>query len=222
MPFAAGFGAAPTHTWGMLPGARLADTLAAMASSDDASEDPTERRRLAVLAALCATVVVLAAIDLFADVSGGTTIRHVLVEGGLLLVGVIGFALAGRRVIALVREARESRAAMRSLATDLAASQREAARWRGETQDLLAGLGAAIDRQFGRWGLTPAEREVAMLLLKGLSHKEIARLRQVGEATVRQQAKAVYHKANVAGRHDLAAFFLEDLLLPSQSGAMSS
>jgi DNA-binding CsgD family transcriptional regulator len=78
----------------------------------------------------------------------------------------------------------------------------------------LAGLGVAIDRQFERWALSPAEKEVALLLLKGLSHKEIAGVRSVTEATARQQARAVYKKAGLSGRHDLSAFFLEDLLLP--------
>lgn len=33
-------------------------------------------------------------------------------------------------------------------------------------------------------------------------------------ATVRQQARNLYKKAGLSGRHDLAAFFLEDLLTP--------
>src|SRR5213078_4265991 len=90
----------------------------------------------------------------------------------------------------------------------------DARRWNSEAQHVLQGLGAAIDRQFDRWGLTDAEREVALLQLKGLRHREIAELRHTSERTVRQQALAVYRKAGLAGRSDLAAFFLEDLLLP--------
>ena len=37
-------------------------------------------------------------------------------------------------------------------------------------------------------------------------------MRATGEATVRQQARGIYRKAGVEGRHDLAAFFLEDML----------
>jgi DNA-binding NarL/FixJ family response regulator len=53
-----------------------------------------------------------------------------------------------------------------------------------------------------------------LLLLKGLSHREIGELRRTSEATVRQQALAVYRKAGLRGRTELSAFFLEDLLLP--------
>ena len=102
----------------------------------------------------------------------------------------------------------------RALASDLDASRAEAARWRVEASDLISGLGAAIDRQLERWGLTVAEKEIALLLLKGLSHKEIAAVRDVNETTVRQQARAIYRKSGLGGRHDLAAFFLEDLLGP--------
>jgi DNA-binding NarL/FixJ family response regulator len=56
-----------------------------------------------------------------------------------------------------------------------------------------------------------------LLLLKGLSHKEVAKVRSVSEATARQQARAVYKKGGLSGRHDLAAFFLEDLMLPHEA-----
>lgn len=112
---------------------------------------------------------------------------------------------------------RELEAEAAALAKQLEATEQEAYRWKREAGELLAGLGIAIDAQFERWGLTPAEREVALLLLKGLSHKEIANVRGVGEATVRQQAQGMYRKAGLSSRNDLAAFFLEDLLLPARN-----
>ena len=61
---------------------------------------------------------------------------------------------------------------------------------------------------------TEAEREVALLLLKGLSLKEIAQVRSTSERTIRAQAQSLYGKAGVTGRAALSAFFLEDLLAP--------
>ena len=59
------------------------------------------------------------------------------------------------------------------------------------------------------------EKEISLLLLKGLSHKEIDYIRNVsGEATARQQARALYQKAGLLGPDDLSAFFLEELTLP--------
>jgi DNA-binding NarL/FixJ family response regulator len=75
-------------------------------------------------------------------------------------------------------------------------------------------LGAAIDRQLGEWQLTRTERETALAILKGLSHKTIARWSGRSERTVRQHAVAVYRKSGLDGRAELSAFFLEGLLLP--------
>ena len=108
----------------------------------------------------------------------------------------------------------------RRLNHELMAARADATRWKQETQSLLQGLGVAIDRQFERWGLTPAEREIALLQLKGLRHRDIAALRQTSERTVRQQALAVYRKSGLNGRTDLAAFFLEDLLLPPSTSSV--
>lgn len=73
-------------------------------------------------------------------------------------------------------------------------------------------LAEVIAEHFRRWGLTPAEREVAMLAIKGLPVAEIARLRGTAEGTVKAQSAAIYAKAGVTGRHQLLSLFIEDLL----------
>jgi len=86
--------------------------------------------------------------------------------------------------------------------------------WKASANAALEGLGRAIDAQFRTWHLTPTEREVALMLLKGYGHKEIAALTHRSERTVRQHAGVVYEKAGLAGRAELAAYFLNDLMLP--------
>lgn len=158
-------------------------------------------------AILLTSIGVLAAVDLIADLGDGTTLGHVVLEGAAASLALLGAGWIVRANLALVRETR-------ALRHDAAASRVEAQRWRDEAQELIGGLGAAIDRQLDAWALTAAEKEVSLLLLKGLSHKQIAEVRGVNENTVRQQAHAIYRKAGLEGRHDLAAFFLEDLLGP--------
>ncbi|MGD8858496.1 MAG: LuxR family transcriptional regulator [Myxococcales bacterium] len=179
--------------------------------------DLTSDRRLlgATLAAFLVTAL-LAAFDVVADLREGTTPAHVATEGIILVLGFVGAGLAARMLLSATRAARQSAAEARELAGHLEQTAAEAARFRSEARELMAGLGAAIDAQFDRWGLSPAEKEVGLLLLKGLSHREVAQARSVTEATARQQARAVYRKAGVSGRADLAAFFLEDLMLPPQ------
>jgi DNA-binding CsgD family transcriptional regulator len=157
---------------------------------------------LVIAALICA--------DYLADVQGRDARVHAAIELTLMAVAVAAGMIFWSRFVTLRR--REC-----LLAGDLDRAEAEAERWKREANDLLRGLGAAIDTQFERWGLSSAEREVALLLLKGLAHKEIADVRQTSEKTVRQQALSVYRKAGLSGRAELSAFFLEDLLLPSRA-----
>lgn len=179
----------------------------------------SEGRLLAGVLVAFVAVALLAALDLASDLREGTTVGHVVAEGGVFLVGMVGATFMARRLLHVIRSERAARAEALALAEQLKATEAEAARWRGEARELLQGLGAALDRQFERWALSPAEKEVALLLLKGLSHKQVAEVRSITEATARQQARAVYKKAGLSGRNDLAAFFLEDLLLPAGAEA---
>jgi DNA-binding CsgD family transcriptional regulator len=151
-------------------------------------------------------------IDPILDLRGGEGLHHVLIEAVMALFTLVGLA-------AIFWDIRQERARRGRLERDLLDAHSDAARWRAEAQGLLAGLGQAIDRQFQRWGLTPAERDVGILLLKGLSHKEAADIRATSERTVRQQARELYRKAGVGGRAELSAWFLEDLLLPDSAQA---
>jgi DNA-binding CsgD family transcriptional regulator len=143
------------------------------------------------------------------DFVAGAGLGHVAIEGSILLMAASG-------VVRLLFLNWRLDHQTRRLAHDLASSNAQAEIWRQDAAEALSGLGVAIDQQFHRWGLTPAEAEVGLLLLRGLSLKEVAQVRSVSERTAREQARAVYRKAELDGRADLAAFFLEDLLLPQK------
>jgi DNA-binding CsgD family transcriptional regulator len=130
------------------------------------------------------------------------------------LVDIVPVVLTSVGVVLLFRETQRQREEHVRVIRDLELARVQGQRWRAEARTLLQGLGEAIDAQFSRWNLTEAEREVALLLLKGLSHREIAAVRAVSERTVREQARAIYAKAGLSGRATLSAFFLEDLLAP--------
>jgi DNA-binding NarL/FixJ family response regulator len=88
----------------------------------------------------------------------------------------------------------------------------KAKHWETHATELEQGISLEIDQRMEEWRLSEAEREVGMLILKGLSMLEIAKVRGTSDRTVRHQALAVYSKAGVTGRAELAAFFLEDFL----------
>ncbi len=83
---------------------------------------------------------------------------------------------------------------------------------KSKTARLAGELLSVMREQFSKWNLTISESEVALLLIKGLSMKEVAGARNVKEKTVRVQATAIYAKSGYAGRHELAAHFIEDLM----------
>jgi DNA-binding CsgD family transcriptional regulator len=100
----------------------------------------------------------------------------------------------------------------REIVAALDKARLDGAQWRAAVEDHVEGLKSAIDRQFDDWTMSPAERDIALLILKGFSHKEIANLRTTSERTIRQQAQSVYRKSGLPGKYALSAFFLEDLL----------
>ena len=129
--------------------------------------------------------------DVIGDLRTDPTSVHFLFEATVtvaLVLGVLFGVLALRRTIELLRS--------QEAALDVA---------RGALSDV-------INRQFQTWVLTPAERDVALLALKGLDVAEIAKLRGAAQGTVRAQLTRIYSKAGVSGRAQFAAFFVEDLL----------
>lgn len=172
----------------------------------DAKGEPLSRDERLIVSVILAAVAALTLADVLADWSSGGTLPHLGIE--LLAAGgaVLGLGWLWARYFRVRRRLSEAR-------RSLERAHAEASVWRERHGELLQGLSRAIDQQLDSWGLTPAEKEIAFLLLKGLSFKEVASVREASERTVRQQALAVYAKSGLAGRAELAAFFLEDLLV---------
>ena len=122
--------------------------------------------------------------------------------------GLVGAAAAALWIATGLRDLRADQDAMRQ---DLARAVELGAGWRARNGPALDDVADAIRRQFDAWGLTPAESDIAGLLLKGVGTRDIARLRQTSETTIRQQAQSVYRKSGLGGRAELAAYFLESL-----------
>ena len=89
---------------------------------------------------------------------------------------------------------------------------RRQAEMRRQLQVASSAFGNLIEQQFTDWNLSAAERDVALLAIKGLSVAEMATLRATKEGTIKAQCAAVYRKAGVSGRLQLLSFFIEELL----------
>ena len=95
--------------------------------------------------------------------------------------------------------------AMRRMMLDRNTAQERLRRASGAFLDLL-------EERFVEWGLTPAERDVALFAIKGMSTAEISGLRATSEGTVKAQTNAIYRKAGVSGRSQLLSLFIDDLM----------
>lgn len=162
------------------------------------------------IAAILILISVTALADLVTDFKEGVRWWHVMIEGLMAVGALIGVFYLMRGSFSLKHKLEDEQRS----ATELRA---KADSWRQQARKFSEGLSQAIDRQLTDWNLTVAEKEVALLLLKGLSSKEIAEVRRTTEKTARVQCMAIYSKSGLAGRSELAAFFLEDLLSPPQS-----
>lgn len=114
-----------------------------------------------------------------------------LIEMGAALGLVLGMVLGGLLVARSVRDLHRAEARLERASTAFI--------------DLL-------NSRFNEWGLTGAERDVALFAIKGLSVQEMARLRETSEGTIKAQTAAIYRKANVTGRPQLLSLVIEDMM----------
>jgi DNA-binding CsgD family transcriptional regulator len=177
---------------------------------DNLDDDARGLRWLLVLVLLLA--VIGGGVDLWLDAPESWLSLHVfyellLIAGAMLCIAALwGGWWRTRQSLVETRHALDEQRADRDA-------------WRDSARHALEGLGRAIDERFAAWGLTPAERDVALGILKGRSHKVIAYETGRSERTVRQHAVSVYQKSGLAGRAELSAFFLEGVMLPTPDGS---
>jgi DNA-binding NarL/FixJ family response regulator len=159
-----------------------------------------------IIILMLALVVFGSVADIVHDYREGAETAHLVIEAILI---VVSFSLIGVLSAGVWRQSKSNRQLKEELA---AVSKTAAKQLPSEVQAARHNLALVAERQFAEWELTKTEQEVAMLLLKGLSFKEIAAVRDTLEKTVRQQASSIYRKSGLSGRHAFSAWFIEDFL----------
>jgi DNA-binding CsgD family transcriptional regulator len=157
------------------------------------------------IVAVLGIIMVLNSLDVATDLTLGVPTWHIVEEAMIVVASGLAF-------VYLLWEMRRRSRELGSLASDLSRADAQVRHLTEEMRRARSRYAAAIEQQFADWGLTKSEQQVALLLLKGLSFKEIAVLRDTREKTVRQQASAIYSKSELEGRHAFSAWFLEDFL----------
>lgn len=161
--------------------------------------------RNTVITIILIIIMLLNGLDVIVDLGLGVPLWHILQEALLVVLSALAAAL-------LILHIRKKNKSLHHLAENLSDANQQIALLNGKIKEERKRYSLVIKEQFDSWNLTLGEQQVALLLLKGLSLKEIASVRTTKEMTVRQQASSVYSKSGLAGRHEFSAWFLEDFL----------
>lgn len=164
--------------------------------TDTPSRRTPEGRRAMVLAAVIVLQAVTA-VFFVADVVSDLWHDGRLEDFHMWLEFLAALALAGGVAFLMLE--------LRRVLTRLATLDRSMRAARGEMAEVIDGF-------FTDWGLTPSERDVALLVLKGIDNEAIAQMRGTAPGTVRAQCTSIYAKAGVDGRAQLFSVFMEELL----------
>ena len=161
---------------------------------DGAVADHSYLRPLGFLLLIASQVVVaiLFAQDLYQEVTGPNpqSFNQTLLELGAILVFVVAAVIESIQLANLVTRV--------SLANEQLKLQQQS-------------LFQVLEILFSKWGLSPAEFDVALFAFKGLEIKAIAELRGTSESTVKAQLSAIYKKAGVQNRADLLVSVIDEI-----------
>lgn len=149
----------------------------------------------ALIVGLIAAQLVCAAIflaDVLDDASGLSAIDWALLPEALASLAM--FAGIAFQAVYLVQLLRRKASLERSVAMASSA-----------LQDVIEG-------HFEEWKLTASERDVAALMIKGLSIAEIASVRGSAEGTVKAHLNAIYRKAGARNRAEVLSNIMDALI----------
>lgn len=137
------------------------------------------------------TAAVFIVLEAFVELLDGAGRWHPVAEAPIALALCIGIAFVMRDLAAALHKTRDQQRKLELVAEEFT---------------------KVVTNFFDRWNLTPSEREVAYLSLKGHEVKEIARLRQTAEGTIRAQLTRIYEKSGTANRAQLASIFMNAVM----------
>lgn len=168
-------------------------------------------QRQTLFAVFVLFVLGTSAVEILSEFADGETLASMGDDLSRFVLSVVVLA-------AFIYEYRTQQRALKELSGQLSKARGQLARIDTKSQEIASQYRAVMQKQFDAWKLTASEQDVVIGMLKGLSFREIAELRNTREKTVRQQASGVYRKAGVTSRNELAAWFFEDMLDPPPVG----
>jgi len=156
---------------------------------------------------LCLLIMVV--FDIYFDFQNSIPVKYLLFETLIFFLSLVGFYFFVSRALALQEKKSQK---IQKLEGEIIEKQNHVERLTYRVNSYKDALAHEIEQTFKRWAFTKAESQVAALLLKGLSLKEIAEVRNCHENTVRSQCTSIYKKSKLNNRSQLSSYFLDDLI----------
>ena len=132
-------------------------------------------------------IIIFKLIDLSIDISSNVEPKHIFQE---IMLIVVSLALFVYLMIDIHKRTTNEKLNL----AQLKASKENIRLLNQQLEDSKVAFFSKIEEQFQKWGLTAAEKEVALFLVKGLSTSEIANIRDKSEKTISNQSSAIYKK----------------------------
>ena len=142
--------------------------------------------------------------DIISDLKEGSSWAHCAAEIIALAIGLMGLLYLLTTFFRLQSE-------NKAIHQEVMSARKDLENFRKETSHLVKGINEKIQIQMNAWKFSPAEKDVCLLLLKGMSTKDIAYARSTAEKTISLHLTSIYQKSRLQGRSELFAFFLEDI-----------
>ena len=157
-----------------------------------------------ILVGLFSIIVISISVDIYGDIQEDLPVKHFVHELGLLSLSLVAAIYQMLLIFRRDKAISQFTSRINDLESEKAAFKQQFSKVKDDFTQVL-------DQQFLSWGLSPVEKDIALLLIKGMGMKEISQTRNTSEGTVRQQAATIYRKSGLIGRKELAAFFLDEL-----------
>ena len=95
--------------------------------------------------------------------------------------------------------------------------QSEAERSRETIHMLRGNFDEVLRDKFEDWGLTTAERDVTLLIIRGLSVADIAAARNTAPGTIKAQSTSIFRKIGVGSKTELMSTIIDEFLSSDQT-----
>lgn len=154
-------------------------------------------------------LISMTSLDMWFDFKHGVPARHLIFEMIILFIGMLGFNYFSSLWFAKYKKQSLQISDLSKVLNDRDSQIKTLNK---KIKSYKEEFRREIEETFRKWNLTASETEVAGLLLKGLSIKEIADLRGSNERTVRSQCTSIYKKSKLENRSQLSSYFLDDLV----------